>query len=193
MDTGGTPISDRASTADGGGVSSPLNGGGASAAVSKEHQENGTRACEAVRPATAPSLEWFQPGDTLAHFQTVVHDAVKRLSRAECSTIVKDVTAVVDQLSDRRDDEMVVDVTILPGSERAATTNAGVFEALESAHVSLPEDQRDGIGVADHAVYVRIEAYIHEQKDREGAWLAAYPGQSRARARYGPQRSLANI
>lgn len=154
------------------------------------------RSCTTLPERSAPSAAWFAPGAALAKAEGILASMVpKLLSDGISDNSVDQVTQAVAAMSDRRGDELVAEILILPTSTRAATTNRGIMDALDYAKDVLPLDQGSMQVTGDQSCYVRIAEVQTTSKD-EYEWAVAYPGTCRTaidRMRLGPARLQHNI
>ena len=135
------------------------------------------RACERLPPTGEECIEWFQPGHALQEFEAAVSKLVDSAHQDPTKVSVEDLKRAVKDLCDRGEDELVVEVVILPTSEHAATTNRGIADAIRSISAATPTEQRRIIVGADQAVYAKTEAYLQTtQTNAPTVAVDLYPG-----------------
>src|SRR5690606_35719805 len=100
------------------------------------------RACERLPPTGEECIEWVQPGHALQEFEAAVSKLVDSAHQDPTKVSVEDLKRAVKDLCDRGEDELVVEVVILPTSEHAATTNRGIADAIRSISAATPTEQR---------------------------------------------------
>lgn len=140
------------------------------------------RMCESLPEPSKVSASWFQPGELLRQAEGV--------ARTVCAAIrsrrnnpgpdgpltTADVLKALDEMSDRRFDELVAEVTVLPTTANAANTSRGISDALRACKKAMSTAQEDATVVGDQAVYARL---LQAMRDKpEFSWMNAYPGMS---------------
>ena len=137
------------------------------------------RSCTALPERDAPSVTWFAAGGALLKAEGVLAALVPELRAGGISDLsVEKVTKAIEAMSDRRGDELVAEILILPTSMRAATTNRGIMDALDNAKAVMPLDEDSMQVTGDQSCYVRI-AEVQKIFKKEYEWAVAYPGTSR--------------